>query len=240
VNHQATGDQESVANSVITPVAAVTDRTILAPLPVGARGRKMQHPPTPSSVPIHATGLSSLTIPVNLTSERLTIRPWHSDDAPGLAAAADDIRIWRTVRDRFPHPYTLDAANEFIARQRAEAEATQHAIVVKGTIAGGIGWFPGIDIQRITAELGYWIAVPHWGTGLATAAVGLVATALFDTVPLLHRLFAIVADNNPASARVLERNGFVREAIMRKHALKDGVIGDSWLYARLRDDRPTD
>jgi [ribosomal protein S5]-alanine N-acetyltransferase len=175
---------------------------------------------------------------VILTSTRLILRPWQRDDADGLAAAGDDIRIWRTVRDRFPHPYTLDHAVDFIARQRAETEVTQLAIEVDGVIGGGIGWFPGTDIQRITAELGYWIAVPFWGSGIATEAVGLVVPALFNRVPLLHRLFAIVADNNPASARVLERNDFAREGIMRQHALKEGVIGDAWLYARLRGDPP--
>jgi [ribosomal protein S5]-alanine N-acetyltransferase len=173
-----------------------------------------------------------------LSTPRLTLRPWRADDATGLAAAGDDIRIWRTVRDRFPHPYTLDHAVDFIARQRAEAEVTSLAIEVDGVIAGGIGWFPGTDIQRISAELGYWIAVPFWGSGLATEAVGLVVPALFDRVPLLHRLFAVVASNNPASTRVLERNGFVCEGVMRQHSMKDGVIGDSLLYARLRRDLP--
>jgi ribosomal-protein-alanine N-acetyltransferase len=113
-----------------------------------------------------------------LSTPRLTLRPWRADDATGLAAAGDDIRIWRTVRDRFPHPYTLDHAVDCIARQTAEPEPTQLAIEIDDFIVRGIGWIPGADVQRITAELGYRVTVPYWGRGVATEAVGTVTSAL--------------------------------------------------------------
>jgi [ribosomal protein S5]-alanine N-acetyltransferase len=164
------------------------------------------------------------------------LRPWQVDDAPALAAAANDIRIWRTVRDRFPHPYTLDAANQYIALHSPPADITQLAITVNHTVVGGIGWIPGTDIHRITAELGYWLGVDFWGRGIATDAVRTLTPALFAAHPILHRLFAVVSDNNPASVRVLEQGGFTREGTLRQNAIKDGVVGDSILYARVRTD----
>jgi len=63
--------------------------------------------------------------------------------------------------------------------------------------------------------------------------VALVAYA-FERLDLV-RIHAGVFDYNPASARVLEKAGFVREGVLRKWALKDGAYVDAWAYARIRE-----
>jgi RimJ/RimL family protein N-acetyltransferase len=57
----------------------------------------------------------------------------------------------------------------------------------------------------------------------------------FETFPL-QRIFASAYANNPASLRVLEKAGFQFEGRMRRNVIKDGVILDSLLYAKIRDD----
>ena len=53
----------------------------------------------------------------------------------------------------------------------------------------------------------------------------------------MHRVFAVPFGRNPASTRVLEKAGYVREGIMRRSAIKDGELIDQILYAAYDDDR---
>ena len=52
----------------------------------------------------------------------------------------------------------------------------------------------------------------------------------------VHRLYAVPFCSNPASARVLEKAGYRREAVLRQNVIKDGLVLDQWLYAILRDE----
>jgi ribosomal-protein-alanine N-acetyltransferase len=72
-----------------------------------------------------------------------------------------------------------------------------------------------------------------WGRGIAaiaTAAVQALADYGFKTFRLT-RIFAVPFTNNPASMRVLGKAGYVREGVMRRSAIKEGVILDQVLYA---------
>ena len=107
------------------------------------------------------------------------------------------------------------------------------AIEVGGSAVGGISLHRGVDVERFGAELGYWLGAPFWGRGITTAAVRLVSAYAFEACGL-ERVFAMPYARNAASARVLEKAGFVREGVLRRHAFKDGVFEDQWLYATLR------
>ena len=91
------------------------------------------------------------------------VRDWEEDDAAALAVNANDRRIWRNLRDRFPHPYGLADAEAFIAMARAMEPRTFFAIAVEGTLAGGIGYTLHDDVERVSAEIGYYVAVPYLG-----------------------------------------------------------------------------
>ena len=66
-----------------------------------------------------------------------------------------------------------------------------------------------INAQDRSAELGYRLAMRHVGTGLATLALALVKDLALKQLGL-KQLFAVVAQGNAASNRVLEKAGFVR------------------------------
>jgi ribosomal-protein-alanine N-acetyltransferase len=74
----------------------------------------------------------------------------------------------------------------------------------------------------------------YWGRGIATEAVGAVTQHGFDALGLV-RIYAAVFDGNPASVRVLEKNGFEKEGFLRKSAIKAGRVVDQLLYARVRN-----
>jgi len=164
----------------------------------------------------------------------VVLRPWQQADRSSLAALANDRRVSINLRDGFPYPYGVEDADRFIALAQGMAVQTYFAIEVSGQLAGGIGYTLHTDVERIAAEVGYWIGVPFWGRGIATEAVRLVTTMAFTRHPELRRLYALPFASNPASARVLEKVGYRREALMRQSAIKDGVVQDQWLYALLR------
>ena len=110
------------------------------------------------------------------------------------------------------------------------------AIEVEGHAAGGIGYTPHVDVERISAELGYWLGARFWRRGIVTAAVRAVTVHAFAVDPSLRRLYAVPFATNPASARVLEKAGYRLEGTLRQSALKDGRILDQWLYAIVRQD----
>jgi RimJ/RimL family protein N-acetyltransferase len=167
---------------------------------------------------------------IELKGERSMVRPWRHTDAAALVKHANNVNIARQLRDRFPHPYTLGNAREFI-RSVAEARPiTSFAIVVDGEAAGGIGFSPGTDVERYSAEIGYWLGEPFWGRGIVAEAVSLVSAYAFRTCNML-RLFALPFADNARSIRVLEKAGYRCEAILRASSVKYGVPRDQALYA---------
>jgi ribosomal-protein-alanine N-acetyltransferase len=164
------------------------------------------------------------------------IRSWRAGDAPSLAHHADNRNIWLNVRDRFPHPYTLADAEAWVARAPAAEPETQFAIEVGGEAAGGVGVFLQEDVERFSAEIGYWLGEAHWGRGIATAVVRRFTDYAFEAFDLC-RIYANVFAWNPASGRVLAKAGYQLEGRLRQSAVKDGQVLDGLLYATVRQFR---
>ena len=165
------------------------------------------------------------------------IRSWRPGDERSLARHANSRRLWLNVRDRFPHPYTLADAAQWVAHTAAADPETQFAIEVDGEAAGGIGLFLQEDVARFSAELGYWLGEAHWGRGIMTGAVHAFTEYAFNAFELC-RIYAFVFEWNPASRRVLEKAGYSLEGRMRRSAVKDGRVLDQFLYAAVREVEP--
>ncbi|HRP56212.1 GNAT family N-acetyltransferase [Agriterribacter sp.] len=165
---------------------------------------------------------------------RVTLRTWQKKDRPALAALANNIRIWNNVRDRLPHPYTIQHAGAFIKYCRKQDPPHILAIEVNGQLGGCIGLELQDDVSRISAELGYWIGEPYWGRGVATEAVKQMLEYTFDTFPVLSRIYAKVFEYNKASMKVLERNGFQLESIRKRSAIKNNEIIDEHVWVKFR------
>ena len=89
---------------------------------------------------------------------------------------ANDRRIWLQLRDLFPHPYHLADAEAYISRVGAEDPPRSLAIVIDGRVIGGVGLQLMTDVNRRSAEIGYWLGAAYWGRGIATEAVALVTS----------------------------------------------------------------
>jgi [ribosomal protein S5]-alanine N-acetyltransferase len=167
-----------------------------------------------------------------LTGSRCVVRPWRKADAASLSRHADNINIAKYLRDAFPHPYTKADAKAFLKRAAGAVDPTNLAIDVNGEAVGAVGYVPGRDVEHYSAEIGYWLGEELWGRGIVTEALQLVTEHAFAEGGFL-RLFALPFSDNLASARVLEKAGYEREAVLRSSSVKAGVPKDQLLYARI-------
>lgn len=108
------------------------------------------------------------------------------------------------------------------------------AIEVDGVAVGGIAVTLLDDVYCRTAEIGYWLGEPFWGRGIMTDAIAAIVPVAFERFDIV-RIQAGVFANNPASMRVLEKCGFVREAVLKNAITKNGVVIDEVMHARFRD-----
>ena len=159
------------------------------------------------------------------------LRPWRPADRDNLVRHADNRLVWRNLTDTFPHPYTPQDADGWLALCAQPGRSVHLAITVDDAAVGGVGAIAGHGIGCAGADFGYWLGQAFWGRGIATAAARALADQLLGT-GAFARLQASVFAWNPASMRVLEKAGFVREGVLRHSVTKDGCLIDSVLYAR--------
>jgi RimJ/RimL family protein N-acetyltransferase len=162
------------------------------------------------------------------------VRSWQPADVDSLARYADNRKIWINLRDAFPHPYTQRDAREFIKSVLRRTPETLFAIAVDGEAVGGIGFVLHPDVERVSAEIGYWLGEPFWGRGIVSDALAAVTRYAIDTHQLT-RVYAVPFAWNAQSCRVLEKAGYVLEARLRNSAIKDGKLTDQLQYAYIQE-----
>jgi [ribosomal protein S5]-alanine N-acetyltransferase len=161
------------------------------------------------------------------------LRSWQLDDAKEVAKQANNENIARNLRDGFPYPYRIKHARFWIKSVLKDTQNINLAIELDGKVVGSIGFFPFDDVYRLSGEIGYWLAEPHWGKGIVTEAVTVLTDYIFQHSDIV-RIQAEVFQQNPASARVLEKAGYKREATLEKSVVKSGVLMDAWMYVKLK------
>jgi RimJ/RimL family protein N-acetyltransferase len=144
-----------------------------------------------------------------LRTEHLLLRPFALTDAESVRRLAGNPLIADTTA-AIPHPYPAGEAERWIAVSQKNIEAGEllnYAITraEDGELLGSVSL---MHIDRGEAELGYWVGVPFWGRGIATAAARQLVRHGFDALGL-RRIHARVLSRNPASRRVLLSLGFV-------------------------------
>lgn len=163
----------------------------------------------------------------------IAIRNWKHEDLNSLVLHANNIKVWNNLRNYFPHPYTEEDGKAWLDKVADALPAVNLAIDADGQAVGGIGLILNGDVYIKSAEIGYWIGEEFWGQGITTEAVRLMTEYAFYYFDLL-RLYAEVFENNKASMRVLEKNGYYLEGVRRKAVFKNEVIMDDYIWVKLR------
>ncbi len=158
------------------------------------------------------------------------IRRYQAADKVALVQIANNWQIAKNMRNIFPHPYTDADADAWLKELELWNPLTNFAITVDHQFAGGIGLTLHGDVHYRSAEFGYWLGQDFWGRGIATAAVKAFTRYGFAAHDRL-RMYAAVYSWNPASMRVLENAGYVREGVLRKNVVKGGHVLDQVVYA---------
>ncbi len=166
----------------------------------------------------------------------MKLRRWKHEDALSLTLNANDFGVAKNLRDKFPHPYTIDDANRWIASNIAIDEERNFAIEVEQQAVGSIGIELGnrCDIHHKTGEIGYWLGRNYWRKGIMTKVLK-AATDFFEVQYDLVRIQATVMHTNPKSAAVLEKSGYEFEGILKNYGIKNGELKHALMYAHIPD-----
>ena len=170
-----------------------------------------------------------------LLTRRLRLRPFDDTDANDLFELQSNayvLRYWDSP------PWSDRGRSErFIkaCRQMAEEGTGARVAVDRDSDRAFIGWchLSKWDPDYRSASLGYCFTDASWGHGYATEAARALLRWAFDTLDL-NRVQAEADTRNIASARVLEKLGFVREGTLREDCVVDGEVSDSWVFGLLR------
>jgi RimJ/RimL family protein N-acetyltransferase len=172
-----------------------------------------------------------------LETERLRLRPFADADADDLFALQSNAHVLRY----WDSPPWVDSAPvaRFLARcqQMAEEGSGARVAIERTCDQAFIGWctFNSWNPEFRSASLGYCLGEAAWGQGYATEATRTLLRWAFDTLDL-NRVQAEADTRNLASARVLEKLGFVLEGTLREDCIVNGDVSDSRVYGLLRRD----
>lgn len=173
-----------------------------------------------------------------LETERLILRPLNSADALSIQEKAS-VRAIADTTISIPHPYPDGEAERYIARQLDASAAGQSLTFgIERTSSKGICGIleiREIEQEHAQAELSFWIAAELWRQGYMSEALKPVIAFGFTHLSL-NRFYAYHMLRNPGSGKVLQKNGFVQEGVLRQRVRKWGVFEDVALWAILRQD----
>lgn len=142
----------------------------------------------------------------------------------------------RYLSDRLPNPYTEASARwwlDLIRREEGRG-GVYRAILADGVLIGTISAERKEDVFRRDAEMGYLLDPGFQARGIMTRAVEAFCPLAFDRLDLL-RLSALVYAPNAASRRVLEKNGFAQEGLLKQAVVKGDAVWDLCLYGKCRN-----
>ena len=170
-----------------------------------------------------------------LTTPRLHLRAFAEADSSRLIALAGDYEVAKNTLN-IPHPYTEADARHWLhltQQNYAQQSAYDFALELRATgeLVGGMGLTLEPRFDR--AEAGYWLGQPYWGQGLATEALAAVLRFGFTELKL-NKIYATHIAQNPASGRVMQKNGMRKEGELAQHTKRDGQYYDLWQYRLTR------
>lgn len=172
-----------------------------------------------------------------LQTPRLRLRPFALSDAADVQRQAGAPEVADTTLN-MPHPYEDAMAEQWISNQPAlfaAGEAVRYAVTLldSGELIGGVGL--GVTAKHKRAELAYWLGVPYWNRGYMTEAAGALMRYGFTEMNL-HKITASHFARNPASGRVMQKQGMTQEGVLRQDVRKGDNFEDLILFGLLAED----
>jgi RimJ/RimL family protein N-acetyltransferase/ribosomal protein S18 acetylase RimI-like enzyme len=176
-----------------------------------------------------------------IRTERLLIRPFEPNDLASYHARRNDPDVARFQDWELPYPMERSekAVTKQVAMDGPENDAWWALVVCDpdtGEVFGDVG--AELSWKGRSAEVGYTFAKEHWGRGYAAEALEALVRYLFDDHDVT-RVFGMLHPDNPASAMVLERTGFLFEGETKSSFWVGDEVSDDWIYGMTRPDWET-
>lgn len=164
----------------------------------------------------------------------ITLEKWKKEDAYDLMRICNETD--RTyLSNRLPYPYTEENAGWWL-NMVSESEGKRgifRSVRVDGEIVGNITVEQKEDVFVKDAELGYLLLPDMWSKGIMSEAVRRICEIAFKELDVV-RITGQVYEPNAASRRVLEKNGFELEGILKKAVFKEGKIWNLCVYGKTK------
>ena len=160
----------------------------------------------------------------------ITLHKWSSAEKKALMALCNAVDR-SFLSDRLPYPYTEADADwwlEMVAENEGK-DGVWRSIWADGQLVGSISVERKDDGGQTVGEIGYMILTPCWSQGIGTEAVRQICEIAFRELEL-QQIIGQVFPENVASARVLEKNGFLMEGMMAGAIMKQGKVMDLIAY----------
>lgn len=160
---------------------------------------------------------------------------WSKNNKEDLIAICNAVD--RTyLANRLPFPYTEEDALWWLnmVAERDGINGIFRAIAVNGQIIGTISIEQKEDVSSKDAEIGYFLHTDHWSQGIMTEAINRICTIVFCDLDIIH-ITGLVYQPNVASQKVLEKNGFLLEGILKNAVVKNGCIYDLCIYGKQKE-----
>ncbi len=181
-----------------------------------------------------------VTIPrlrLPLETPRLFLRAYAHPDSPAVVRWLRDREVTRTIP--LWARYTLEDSRAFVRKARAGLRSGDaYLLAITARASGEIIGSCGLEIRSARdrrGHIGYWVARPYWGQGVASETASRLCHAAFRTLGL-HRIETAVVRGNDASRAVLSRLGFRSEGWARDNFRIDDRYQDCEMMGLLAEE----
>lgn len=164
----------------------------------------------------------------------ITLEKWKKEDAYDLMRICNETD--RTyLSNRLPYPYTEENADWWLnmVSEKEGKNGIFRSVRVDGEIVGNITVEQKEDVFVKDAELGYLLLPDMWSKGIMSEAVRRICEIAFKELDIV-RITGQVYEPNAASRRILEKNGFELEGILKKAVFKEGKIWNLCVYGKTK------
>ena len=146
----------------------------------------------------------------------------------------NDKKVWDNCRDILPFPYSVEDAKQFLKSVIENNIINHYCISIQGEAVGNISLSPDNDVERFSAEIGYWISQKYQNQNIMSRALTDVIEHYFNSTHFV-RIYANVFGFNQSSHRVLHKAGFSGVGVKHKAVFKNGRFTDMYEYEILRE-----
>jgi len=147
-----------------------------------------------------------------IDGKRIYLRPYSGQDIEDHVAILSDWNVTKWLSNTVPYPYTKADGEKFLERDKIDFEEgnTIHFAIMEKETDRHMGGIKIFSLKNSETEVGYWMGQDFWGKGYGTEVLD-ITIEWIKLAGNVNMVFAITANDNKGSRRILEKVGFVHK-----------------------------